>query len=69
MWLNGGPGCSSLLGATSENGPFYFDVNSTQFVLNNYSWNLKANVLYLESPADVGYSVSDSDIFNDNTTA
>ena len=55
LWLNGGPGCSSLLGAFQENGPFLFNVNATGFQpgVNPYSWNMFANVLYIESPAGV----------------
>ena len=55
LWLNGGPGCSSLLGAFQENGPFLFNINVTGLnrTLNQYSWNNFANVLYIESPAGV----------------
>ncbi|CAL5340351.1 unnamed protein product [Camellia sinensis] len=38
LWLNGGPGCSSLgVGAFSENGPFR--PNRQVLVKNEYSWN------------------------------
>jgi len=70
LWLNGGPGCSSLGGLLSENGPFYPDGNGN-LVLNPYSWNLLANVLYLESPAGVGFSYCPTDCgtYDDNRTA
>ncbi|KAJ8247371.1 hypothetical protein GJAV_G00245630 [Gymnothorax javanicus] len=59
LWLNGGPGCSSLDGFLSENGPFHVEDNGITLYQNEFSWNKVANVLYLESPAGVGYSYSD----------
>jgi carboxypeptidase C (cathepsin A) len=53
IWLNGGPGCSSVLGALYENGPFVFLAGTSTFKTNDYSWNKFANVLYIESPAGV----------------
>ncbi|KAM3139730.1 hypothetical protein pb186bvf_008188 [Paramecium bursaria] len=70
LWLNGGPGCSSLFGLFYENGPFLFKPLSNQVYikyqqqtyLNPYSWNKKANVLYIEQPRGVGFSRSASQI-------
>ena len=56
IWLNGGPGCSSLLGMFMENGPWIVDDGETQFKVNPHSWNQRMNVLYLEGPVGVGYS-------------
>ncbi|KAG5520530.1 hypothetical protein RHGRI_033194 [Rhododendron griersonianum] len=57
LWLNGGPGCSSLgVGAFSENGPFR--PSGKVLVRNEYSWNREANMLYLETPIGVGFSYS-----------
>ncbi|XP_020516770.1 cathepsin A-like isoform X1 [Labrus bergylta] len=59
LWLNGGPGCSSLDGFLSENGPFHVNDNGATLYENKFSWNKIANLLYVESPAGVGYSYSD----------
>ncbi|MBN3309795.1 PPGB protein, partial [Amia calva] len=77
LWLNGGPGCSSLDGFLSENGPFHVNDDGATLYRNEFSWNQIANVLYLESPAGVGYSFSgdkqyatnDDEVADDNYIA
>ncbi|VDL63733.1 unnamed protein product [Nippostrongylus brasiliensis] len=58
LWLNGGPGSSSLEGLFFENGPFRISKDGQMVYKNPYAWNQFANVLYLESPVGVGYSYS-----------
>nr|POE76410.1 putative serine carboxypeptidase-like 30 [Quercus suber] len=61
LWLNGGPGCSSVgYGATQEIGPFLVDTHGNGLEYNPYSWNTKANILFLESPVGVGFSYSNT---------
>ncbi|QDZ21816.1 carboxypeptidase [Chloropicon primus] len=74
LWLNGGPGASSLMGAFTELGPFI--VNGEMSLMPNpFSWNKVANVLYLESPTGVGFSYCDAMVngqpcqHNDTSTA
>jgi serine carboxypeptidase-like clade 2 len=60
LWLNGGPGCSSLDGWAAEHGPLTIKTGSDEFTENIYSWNKVANMIYLESPGGVGFSYIDS---------
>ncbi|KAH8506725.1 hypothetical protein H0E87_013503 [Populus deltoides] len=63
LWLNGGPGCSSVgAGAFVEHGPFR-PTTGNNLIRNEYSWNKEANMLYLESPAGVGFSYSANQTF------
>ncbi|EEF32998.1 serine carboxypeptidase, putative [Ricinus communis] len=61
LWLNGGPGCSSVAyGASEEIGPFRINRTGSSLYLNKYSWNTEANILFLESPAGVGFSYTNT---------
>ncbi|CAD8165231.1 unnamed protein product [Paramecium octaurelia] len=66
LWLNGGPGCSSLLGLNEEIGPFVMVDEDRQFKKNPYPWNARANMLFLESPAGVGFSLNKDDSYEYN---
>ncbi|KAK3133553.1 hypothetical protein QOZ80_6AG0537980 [Eleusine coracana subsp. coracana] len=59
LWLNGGPGCSSLgYGAMEELGPFRVNPDGKTLSRNKHAWTNLANVIFLESPAGVGFSFS-----------
>lgn len=48
-----------MLGWAQEHGPFVMENGGTEFHENAYSWNKGANMLYIESPAGVGFSYCD----------
>ncbi|KAK0338343.1 hypothetical protein LTR59_003017 [Friedmanniomyces endolithicus] len=56
IWLNGGPGCSSLEGLLQENGPFLWQYGTYKPVKNPYTWVNLTNVVWVEQPAGTGYS-------------
>ena len=61
VWFNGGPGCSSLLALFQEHGPFVIDDGEYTIKKNPHPWNERANILYIESPAGVGFSYAATD--------
>lgn len=71
LWLNGGPGCSSMEGFMAEHGPLHLNDDST-ISMNPWAWNMKANMIYLEAPIGVGFSIGSADDMkhiNDDTTS
>ncbi|KAI2642864.1 Alpha/Beta hydrolase protein [Xylaria nigripes] len=63
LWLNGGPGCSSMMGLFMELGPSSVDQSGTT-KFNEYSWNKNASVIFLDQPVNVGYSYSSRSVSN-----
>ena len=56
IWINGGPGSSSMIGLLSENGPCVVNDDSNSTSLNPWSWNNEVNMLYIDQPNQVGFS-------------
>lgn len=68
LWLQGGPGSSSLFGLFVENGPFAIG-NSADIVLRNHAWTNNHSVLYIDNPVGTGFSFTRNDHgYADNQT-
>lgn len=75
FWMNGGPGCSSLYGFGYENGPFSIGLDAASgnvtFAPNVYALaNIGGgvNVVYIDQPCGVGFSVCDPPDYKCNDT-
>ncbi|KAI9345276.1 Alpha/Beta hydrolase protein [Obelidium mucronatum] len=55
IWLQGGPGSSSMIGLFYEMGPLRVDSNF-KLSRHNATWNKKASMLFIDNPVGVGYS-------------
>ena len=60
LWLQGGPGASSLYGLFVENGPLQVTKDLKVFE-RNHTWNRDFAILYFDQPVGTGFSFTDSD--------
>ncbi|XP_046664893.1 venom serine carboxypeptidase-like [Homalodisca vitripennis] len=58
LWLQGGPGASSLLGLLYENGPIR--LTKEELRRNPFSWSQNHNVIYIDNPVGTGFSFTNS---------
>ncbi|KAF2221809.1 Alpha/Beta hydrolase protein [Elsinoe ampelina] len=56
IWMNGGPGSSSMFGLLDEHGPCFVNSDSNSTYPNPWSWNREVNMIYLDQPNQVGHS-------------
>ncbi|CAI5486241.1 unnamed protein product [Closterium sp. Naga37s-1] len=75
LWLNGGPGCSSMIGNFYEIGPWNVaitedDIDSLRLKKNPWAWNRRYGLLFIDNPIGTGFSVAGSieDIPQDQPT-
>ncbi|WCJ18019.1 serine carboxypeptidase-like 7 [Euphorbia peplus] len=61
LYINGGPGCSSLNGFFYQIGPLKFDLDSytgglPSLLYTDDSWSKTVNILFLDAPVGAGFS-------------
>ncbi|CAF4078566.1 unnamed protein product [Adineta steineri] len=62
IWIDGGPGCSSVSAVWMGIGPFSFQGQNTM-IENDGSWHLYTNLLFVDQPVGTGFSTIDTDSF------
>lgn len=60
LWLQGGPGGSSLYGLFNEHGPFTVNKNN-DLLMREYTWTSTYSVLYVDNPVGAGFSYTNDD--------
>ena len=69
MWLNGRPGCSSLLGFLQENGPILWQPGTYAPIPNPHSWTNLTNMVWVDQPAGTGFSPGPPSVKNERDVA
>ncbi|EMD31276.1 hypothetical protein CERSUDRAFT_89132 [Gelatoporia subvermispora B] len=59
LWLNGGPGSSSMIGLFTEHGPIHVLANNT-LVSNEFAWTNLVDAIYVDQPVGTGFSTADA---------
>mmetsp|Transcript_3348 Transcript_3348/g.9843 ORF Transcript_3348/g.9843 Transcript_3348/m.9843 type:complete len:449 (-) Transcript_3348:397-1743(-) len=65
VWLQGGPGGSSLFGMWSETGPYQLDLD-LNLHKRSASWTERHAVLYIDNPVGTGFSFSETESYVSN---
>ncbi|XP_022090737.1 probable serine carboxypeptidase CPVL isoform X2 [Acanthaster planci] len=60
LWLQGGPGGTSLFGLFVEHGPFSV-TKDLKLLPRKYSWTTKYSMLYIDNPVGTGFSFTKND--------
>eukprot|EP00262_Sarcandra_glabra_P003238 TRINITY_DN1385_c0_g1_i2.p1 TRINITY_DN1385_c0_g1~~TRINITY_DN1385_c0_g1_i2.p1 ORF type:complete len:451 (-),score=68.84 TRINITY_DN1385_c0_g1_i2:316-1668(-) len=59
IWLQGGPGCSSMVGNFFELGPWLLNSDKNPVLESNpYAWNRLFGLIFLDNPIGTGFSIA-----------
>lgn len=61
LWLQGGPGTTSLLGFFSEHGPYRVSSDGTRAEFRKLTWAQRYNMLYVDQPVGTGFSYTENE--------
>lgn len=61
LWLQGGPGTTSLLGFFSEHGPYRVSADGTRAEFRELTWAQRYSMLYVDQPVGAGFSFTESE--------
>lgn len=61
LWLQGGPGTTSLLGFFSEHGPYDVSRDGTRATFRELTWSQRYSMLYVDQPVGTGFSFTDDE--------
>ncbi|XP_063238456.1 venom serine carboxypeptidase-like [Bacillus rossius redtenbacheri] len=61
VWLQGGPGASSLYGLFMEVGPFFVSEDGESLIRNPYSWHKNHSIVFIDNPVGTGFSFTKKD--------
>ena len=64
LWMNGGPGSSSMFGLFLENGPLRVVQNGNDFTVSraDKSWADDYHVIYIDQPVNTGFSYANKSL-------
>ncbi|KAJ9586807.1 hypothetical protein L9F63_019593, partial [Diploptera punctata] len=60
LWLQGGPGSSSLFGLFTELGPFCVAEDNEKLLKNPYSWHKNHSIIFIDNPVGTGFSFTEN---------
>ncbi|KAH9928842.1 Alpha/Beta hydrolase protein [Fomitopsis serialis] len=69
LWINGGPGCSSMQGLLQEVGPISWEIGRAIPHSNEHSWTNLSSILFIDQPVGTGFSQGTPDIENEDQLA
>ncbi|XP_054157691.1 venom serine carboxypeptidase-like [Oppia nitens] len=59
LWLNGGPGSTSMIGLFTENGPLVLDKHM-KVSLRQYTWAQEFSMVFIDNPVGTGFSFTNN---------